>query len=70
MQFVESWTHCSKKGYVNIICESYGLEAVDLIINGRDHTMHTYATDILRIRNDLHGNEYNIDACLGNKICA
>jgi len=32
------------------------LEAVDLIIDGRDHTLHTYASDILHIRDDLHGN--------------
>jgi len=31
---------CSKKGYVNIICESDCLEAVDLIIVGRDHMLH------------------------------
>ena len=48
---------CSRKGYVNIICESDWLEAVDLIIASRDHTLHTYATDILHIRDALHGNE-------------
>jgi len=32
------------------------LEAVDLIIVGRDHTLHTYATGILHIRDALHGN--------------
>ena len=37
---------CGKKGYVNIICESDCLETVDLIIVGRDHTLHTYATDV------------------------
>jgi hypothetical protein len=47
---------CSNKGYVNIICESDCLEAVDLIIADRDHTLHTYATDILHIRDVLHGN--------------
>ena len=47
---------CSKKSYVNIIFESDCLELVDLIIDGRDHTLHTYATDILRIRDALHGN--------------
>jgi len=47
---------CSKNGYVNIICESDCLEAVDLIIVGSDHTLHTYAIDILHIRDDLHGN--------------
>jgi len=46
-----------KKSYVNIICESDCLEAVDLIIVDRDHTLHAYATDILHIRDDLHGNE-------------
>jgi len=33
------------------------LEAVDLIIAGRDHILHTYATDILHIRDTLHENE-------------
>ncbi|XP_039688729.1 uncharacterized protein [Medicago truncatula] len=47
---------CNLKGYVNIICESDCLKAVDLIIDGRDHTLHTYATDILHIRDVLHGN--------------
>jgi len=47
---------CSKKCYVNIICESDCLEAVELIIDGRDHTLQTYATDILHIRDVLHGN--------------
>ena len=47
---------CNLKGYVNIICESDRLEAVDLIIDGSDHTLHTYATDILHIRDALHGN--------------
>jgi len=47
---------CSLKGYVNIICESDYLEAVNLIIDGRDHTLHTYATDFLHIRDALHGN--------------
>jgi len=45
-----------KKDYVNIICESDSLEAVNLIIDGRDHTLHTYATHILHIRDLLHGN--------------
>jgi len=45
-----------KKGYVNIICESDCLEGVDLIIVGRNHTLHTYASDILHIRDALHGN--------------
>jgi len=27
-----------------------------LIIAGRDHTLHTYATDIFHIRDVLHGN--------------
>ena len=47
---------CSLKGYVKIICESDCLEAVELIIDGRDHTLQTYATDILHIRDVLHGN--------------
>ena len=47
---------CSKKGYVNIIRESNCLEAIDLIIAGCDHTLHTYATDILHIRDVLHEN--------------
>jgi len=32
------------------------LEAIDLIIAGRDHTLHTYAIDILHIRDALHAN--------------
>lgn len=47
---------CCKKGYVNIIYESDCLEAVDLIIVCRDHTLHTYATNILHIRDYLHRN--------------
>jgi len=33
---------CSKKGYVNISYESDCLKAVDLIMDGHDHTLHTY----------------------------
>jgi len=47
---------CSKKDYVKIICESDFLEAVDLIIVGCDHTLHTYATVIFHIRDALHEN--------------
>jgi len=47
---------CNKKGYVNIICENNCLEAVELIIVGRDHTLHTYVIDILHIRDALHEN--------------
>jgi len=32
------------------------LEAVDLIIDDHDHTLHTYATVILHIRDVLHEN--------------
>jgi len=32
------------------------LEAVELVIVGRDHTLHTYAIEILHIRYVLHGN--------------
>ncbi|XP_024628672.1 uncharacterized protein [Medicago truncatula] len=48
---------CSRKGYVNIICKSDCFEVVDLIIDGHDHTLHTYATHILHIRDVLHENE-------------
>jgi len=48
---------CSKKGYVNIICESDCLETIDLIIDGRDHNLHNYASDILHMRDALHVNE-------------
>ena len=59
-----------KKGYVNIICESDCLEVVDLIIDGHDHTLHTYATDILHIRDVLHENENaTLVHVLGNKTC-
>ena len=44
----------SKKGYGNIICENDCLEAVDLIIDGRNHTLHTYAIDILHTRDALY----------------
>jgi len=47
---------CSIKGYVNIIRESDCLDAVDLIIVGRDHSLHAYVTDILHIIDVLHGN--------------
>jgi len=61
---------CSKKGYVNIICESDCLKAVDLIIAGRDHTLHTYAIDILHIKDALHGMEIqHWCMLLENKIC-
>jgi len=33
------------------------LEAVGLIIAGRDHTLHTNATDLFHIRDVLHGNK-------------
>jgi len=33
------------------------LEAVDLIIDGHDHTLHTYPTGILHIRDVLHEND-------------
>ena len=32
------------------------MEAVDLIIDGHDHTLNTYATDIIHIRDVLHEN--------------
>ena len=51
---------CSKKCYVSIICKSECLEVVDLIIVGRDHPLHTYASDILHIRDVLHGNRNTI----------
>ena len=41
---------------MNIICESDCLKIVDLITAGCDHTLHTYATDILRIRDGLREN--------------
>jgi hypothetical protein len=64
---------CSLKGYDNITCESDCLEAIDLIIDGRDHTLHTYATDILHIRVlEMFYMEMVIQywcMFLGNKIC-
>jgi len=47
---------CRKKGYGNIICESDCLKAVKLIIDGRDHTLHTYVIGILHIRDAFQGN--------------
>jgi len=60
----------SKIGYDNIICESNYLEAVELIIAGRDHALHTYVTETLHIKDVLHGNS-NTTLCmfLENKIC-
>jgi hypothetical protein len=58
-----------KKHHVNIIFESDCLEAVDLIIAGRDHSLHTYATDILHIKDALQGNgNTTLVHVLGNKI--
>lgn len=48
---------CRNKGYNNIICESGCLEAFEMFVVGRDHTLHTYVTDILHIRDILHGND-------------
>jgi len=42
--------------FLNIIYESDCLKVVDLIIAGRDRTLHTYSTDILHIKDGLHGN--------------
>ena len=63
---------CSKKGYVNIICESDCLEAVDLIIDSRDHHLHTYATYILHIRDALlgDGNTTLVHVLREQNICA
>jgi len=61
---------CSKKSYVKIIYESDCLEAVDLIIDGHDHTLHTYATNILHIRDVLHENgNTSLVHVLRNKTC-
>jgi hypothetical protein len=61
-----------KKGYVNIICESDCLKAVDLIIDGHDHTLHTYATDILHVRDVLHeiGNTTLVHVLREQNMCA
>jgi len=48
---------CRNKGYNNIICESDCLEAIELFVVGRDHTLDTYVTDILHIRDILHEND-------------
>jgi len=48
---------CRNQGYNNIICKSGCLEAVELFVVGRDHTLYTYATNILHIRDILHGND-------------
>jgi hypothetical protein len=57
---------------VDIICESNCLEAVDLINDGHDHNLHTYATDILRIRDVLHehGNTTLVHVLREQNICA
>ena len=62
----------SLKGYVNIICESDCLEVVDLIIDCRDHTLHTYATNILYIRNALYenGNTTFVHVLKKQNMCA
>jgi len=48
------------------------LEAVDLIIDGHDHTLHTYATDILHIRDVLHenGNTTLVHVLREQNMCA
>jgi len=63
---------CRKKGYVNIICESDCLEAVDLIIDDHDHTLHIYATVILHIRDVLHenGNTTLVHVLREQNMCA
>jgi len=61
---------CSKKGYVNIICEIGCLEAVDLIIADRDQTLHTYASDIQHIRDVLHGNTPLVHVLMEQNMCA
>jgi len=48
---------CRKKGYDNNICESDCLEAVELIIDGCDHTLHTCSTDIVHMRDAFQGND-------------
>jgi hypothetical protein len=48
------------------------LEAIDLIIDGSDHTLHTYATDILLIRDVLYvnGNTTMVHVLREQNICA
>jgi hypothetical protein len=48
------------------------LEAVDLIIAGHDHTLHSYATNILHIKDVLHenGNTTLVHVLREPNICA
>ena len=63
---------CSLKGYANIICESDCLEAVDLLIAGCDHSLHTYAIDILHIKDALqeNGNTTLVHVLREQNMCA
>jgi len=61
---------CRNKSYNNIMCESDCLKVVELFVVGSDHTLHTHATNILHIKEFLHGNDNTTLVCmfLENKI--
>ena len=48
------------------------MEVVDLIIDGHDHTLHTYVSDILHIRDVLHenGNSTLVHVLMEQNMCA
>ncbi|KEH36868.1 hypothetical protein MTR_2g023410 [Medicago truncatula] len=54
-----------------LLAELRVIQIVDLITAGCDHTLHTYVTDVLHIRDALHenGNTQQWFMFLGNKIC-
>jgi len=71
---------CHNKGYNNIIRESDCLKAVDPFVVDCNHTLHTYATTILYIKDVLHENdnttlpnvlrEHNKDKVGSNSRCS
>jgi hypothetical protein len=63
---------CRSKGYSNIVCESNGLDAVELFNAGRDNALHVHATDILHIKDVLHETSgiAQVHALWKQNICA
>ena len=55
-----------------IDCESDCLEVVDMIIDGHDHSLHTYAIYILHIKDVLHenGNTTLVHVLREQNMCA
>jgi len=63
---------CQERGYNNINCVIDCLETVELFVASRDHTSHTYAPNILHLRDVLHknGNTTLVHVLREQNMCA